>query len=364
VNIWDITPSYLTYFLAELDEQHTATDIKYTLVGGENLSNQDIEQYHRTFKGNSRLINVYGVTEATVDSTSIFLDENTCYHSTIGRPITNNRIYILDANRHLVPIGVPGEICIAGAGLGRGYLNDRVLTAAKFIDNPYEEGQKLYCTGDMGRWTDDGIVEFIGRMDTQVKIRGHRIELTEIEKLLRKREDIKSAITLVKKDSTGTKQLVTYYTSREPVDESVLRHYISQHLPYYMIPSFLVAMNSFPLTVNGKLDTKAMPDPMSLPPAREKAGEDPESEMEISLKQIWKKVLGSNGFSTEDNFFNIGGNSLKVIQLYKNLQETYPGIIEVHDLFSHPSIKSQAQLIQNRVHDESLEQNKIVTIDF
>jgi len=363
VNILDITPSYLSYFLEELKEQSVVTKIRYTLAGGENLAQEDITLYNTLLGTQSRLINVYGVTEATVDSTAIMLTADTTCDSIIGKPICNNRIYILDHRRMLVPPGVVGEICIAGEGLARGYLNDDILTKTKFIDHPYEPGMKLYCTGDVGRWTADGNVQFLGRRDNQVKIRGHRIEPGEIEKVLRNYEGIQGAAALVKKDTGGVAHLVAYYTGNEPVEALALRTWLEQHLPGYIVPAFLIFVDKFPLTVNGKLDVKNLPDPVFT--VAEPVDCEPQNNTEMIVLDAWKKILGRATFSATDNFFNVGGNSLKVIQLYKTLQYTYPGILEVHDFFSHTSIRSQAGLLNQRVHEDTpIQQSKIVTIEF
>ncbi|MGZ4954747.1 MAG: amino acid adenylation domain-containing protein [Methylobacter sp.] len=286
------------------------------IVAGEACSG-DIAAEHRRKLPAVQFYNEYGPTEGTVWST--------VYRSTkddagamlpIGRAIANVRVYILDPQCQPVPIGVSGELCIGGAGLARGYLNRPALTAEKFIPNPFAaNGERLYKTGDLARFRVDGEIEFLGRIDNQVKIRGYRIELGEIETRLQQHPGIEAAAVLAKEGNQGNKRLIAYIVGQpSSVPETQhLQSYLRQSLPDYMVPTVFVSLDKLPLTPNGKLDGKALPDPDDSEQDK-RLGIAPRNDVEQTLAEIWSQLLGVQGLSIHDNFFNLGGDSILSIQ--------------------------------------------------
>ena len=296
------------------------------------------------------LNNLYGPTETSVDS-SYFncaeLDNRDFSSVPIGKPIQNTRLYILDNNANPCPIGAPGELHIGGAGLARGYLNQPELTQERFIDNPFAkeldlpESDRIYKTGDLVRWLPDGNIEYLGRTDFQVKIRGFRIELGEIENTLAKHEAI-AQVTVIAKEKDNQKYLVAYYvTVKDQLDPEIdtLRSYLSSSLPDYMVPTAFVKLDAMPLTPNGKINRKALPDPdMSL------MGEEyvaPRNELEQQLADIWCDVLKLEHVGMHDNFFSMGGDSIVSIQLVSRARNS-DIYFSPKDLFQNPTIAQLA----------------------
>src|SRR5262249_31198599 len=243
----------------------------------------------------TRLINEYGPTETVVGSTVYEVeDERKPGDVPVGKPIANTEIYILDPDMDPLPMGVPGELYIGGAGVARGYVNRPSLTAERFVPNPYgEAGTRLYATGDLARWLRDGNLEYLGRNDQQVKIRGHRIELGEIEAALEEHEAVKQAAVMVREDQPGEKRLVAYVVpggGGGELDVSQMRNYLQARLPEYMVPGALVVMERMPLTAHGKLDRKALPRPEWRGDEKKYVG--PRNGVEEELSRIWSEVLG------------------------------------------------------------------------
>ena len=293
------------------------------------------------------VFNTYGPTETTIESATLLLDSAGIRHfsegvSLIGRPYANEHIYILDGERNPVPVGIPGELCIGGTGLARGYLNRPDLTAQQFIANPFssEAGARMYQTGDLCRWLADGTIEYLGRIDHQVKLRGFRIELGEIEALLRQHEDIKACVVLAREDNPGDKRLVAYVvTDNKQLSSDLLRAYLKQQLPDYMIPAAFVSLEALPLTANGKLDRKALPAPESEGRSEYVAPRTPE---EKSLALIWQAVLALDQIGIEDNFFGLGGHSLLATQVMSRIRTDLSFEIPIRVLFEHPTIEQLA----------------------
>ncbi|MBP7006902.1 MAG: amino acid adenylation domain-containing protein, partial [Candidatus Pacebacteria bacterium] len=295
-------------------------------VGGEKASKVLLDKGLNKFKS---VVNFYGPTETTIWSASkIYYSkkDKSILCGSFGKPFNNETAYVLDCAQMPLPIGATGELYIGGVGLARGYLNRPDLTAEKFIPNPFQtekekkekKNSRLYKTGDLVRWLPDGNLEYIGRNDSQVKIRGHRIEPTEVESILSDYEGIKQSIVLVKEHKDGEeklerKYLVGYYVSKEKLDEEKIYHYLQTKLPEYMIPSFFVHLEKLPLTINGKLDKKALPDPELI---REESYVGPRNEVEKQMCQIWAEVLNidEDKISIRDNFFRLGGNSILAIK--------------------------------------------------
>lgn len=294
--------------------------------------------------GPIRMINNYGPTESTVAATSNEVDFERPGPVHIGRPILNTRIYILDSNRMPVPIGVKGEICIGGDSLARGYLNKPELTRKQFFTHPFKDGERLYATGDMGRWLVDGNIEFLGREDDQVKVRGYRIELGEIEQTLLQHGRIKEAVVL-KKTLSGVDELVAYVVGRDEneIDEKEIRAHLGKRLPEFMIPSRFIQMDAFPFTVNGKIDKKALPDP-------ERESSDiptyvpPRNERESAIVTVWEALLKKERVGIHDNYFALGGDSIMAIQVVSRLKRVKPTgwRMEVRDLFKYATAEELA----------------------
>ena len=263
---------------------------------------------------------------------------------TIGKPIANTSIWIMDHMNRLLPIGMYGELCIAGDGLARGYLNRPDLTAEKFIMHPLIAGERMYRTGDLARWDVDGNIEYIGRIDDQVKIRGYRMELGEIEACLLGHASIREGIVMVLEDAEGQKKLCAYIVANEPIPSMELRAYLSQQLPSYMLPSYWVQLEQLPLTSNGKVDRKALPQP------QEEMGSDasynaPRNEVEWKLAGIWQDVLGVELIGLADHFFDRGGHSLKAMNLLSRIHQEFAVEVSVSTLFATPTLQEIAAAI-------------------
>jgi amino acid adenylation domain-containing protein len=289
------------------------------------------------------IINNYGPTETTVVATSGQIQASDIVFS-IGRPISNTRIYILDAHGEPVPVGVTGELYIGGAGVARGYLNRPELTAEKFLQDPFTDDPKgrMYRTGDLGRWLGDGNIEFLGRNDFQVKLRGFRIELGEIEARLSEHEGVQEAVVLAREDTPGDKRLVAYYTAREQnsVGAQALRAHVAGKLPEYMVPAAYVRMESLPLTPNGKLDRKALPAPEGDAHVVRQY-EAPQGASEELLAGIWAELLHLERVGRHDNFFELGGHSLMAVTLVERVAQA--GLkADVRALFTTPTLAKLA----------------------
>ncbi len=315
-------PSLYRELLKSWGRQSLAS-LTSVIVAGEKCS-RDIVDIHMYTNRSCQLFNEYGPTEATVWSSVQLLTKDDVI--SIGRPIPNIRLYVLDALNNVTPIGVSGELHIAGEGLARGYLNHPELTADKFVANPFsdEANSRLYRTGDLVRWLPDGNLEYIGRIDDQVKIRGFRIELGEIEQSLLAHKVIGDVVVVAREDVQSDTRLVAYVVAEFDIDESdfidLCRQHLIKKLPEYMVPSAFVVLSSLPLMSNGKVDRKSLPKPnMSL---LQNSYEAPSTQTEKVLCEIWQDILGLEQVGVTDNFFKLGGHSLLLIQLLARLQET------------------------------------------
>ena len=250
---------------------------------------------------NERYINEYGPTESTVQATywEYYIKEEIPKRIPIGRPISNTQIYIMNGDK-LCGIGIPGELCIAGDGLARGYLNQPELTAEKFVKNPFGEG-RIYRSGDLAKWLPDGNIEFLGRIDEQVKIRGFRVELGEIEGKLREVGEVKDVAVIAREDGDGDKAIYGYVVSDKPVNINRIREHLAMSLPDYMIPTYLMQIEKLPMTRNGKLDKRALPE---IDANSEKEYIAPRDEVETALCKVFKEVLNVNKVGVKDNFLN------------------------------------------------------------
>ncbi|MCX8132083.1 MAG: amino acid adenylation domain-containing protein [Clostridia bacterium] len=342
VEMLQITPSRMQLLLKGASSLSCLKKLKIIMIGGEAFPQNLLLE----LKGltDSRIYNMYGPTETTVWSTISELSG--AENIDVGKPIANTRVYVLNKAKKAVPVGVAGELCIAGDGLARGYLNRPELTAEKFIDDPFHESEKMYCTGDMARLLHDGRLECLGRVDQQVKIRGYRIEPGEIEKHLSRFEGIRECAVVAKEDQTGIKFLVAYYSSPAEISLSDLRNHLSKSLPEYMVPDIYVHMDKLPSTPNGKIDRKALPEPDFNRPKLSSEYKGAETEAEKVLADIWGKVLKRDLIGVDDNFFELGGNSLLLVMMHAELEKHYPGKVNVADIFAHPSISKLAEMIE------------------
>ncbi|MBC9914699.1 non-ribosomal peptide synthetase [Chitinophaga varians] len=289
------------------------------------------------------LYNEYGPTETTVTSIETLMGADTGH---IGRPVRNTQVYILDSSQRLQPIGVPGELCISGAGMAAGYLRDEPLTLQKFIPHPFRPGELLYRTGDKARWLEDGNIAFLGRLDEQVKIRGFRIEPDEIVKVVLTYGGAKEAV-VVMYGAGDDRYLCCYVTGLKSEDIDPLRRYLAVRLPEYMIPGRFVRLEQFPLTITGKIDHAHLPDPM-MEARKDIVG--PEGETEWKLAAIWSEILGvrTDMISVNDSFFELGGHSLKATVLVANIHQEFNVKIPLATIFMHPTIREIGHEINGR----------------
>jgi amino acid adenylation domain-containing protein/non-ribosomal peptide synthase protein (TIGR01720 family) len=340
VDCLKITPAHIP-LLKHLDLK--SSNVCLAIVGGEALT---IDQV-RTLKGlnpQMRIVNEYGPTEFTVGCIIREMgaeDESVL----IGKPIANTRVYILDAQLSPVPIGVEGEICLGGDGLARGYLNRPELTREKFIPNPFRQGERIYRTGDLGKWLPDGNIDCLGRADDQVKIHGYRIECGEIEAKLLDLPDVREAIVLPR-EMGGEKALVAYVVGAGVLGGAALRERLRQDLPDYMIPTWFVQLERLPLTTNGKVDRRSLPLPDTMAkPATPYA--EPRNEGERRLAEVWCEVLGRKSIGIDENYFELGGDSIKAIQILSRLSQ-HNLKLEVRHIFETPTIRALAGKIVAR----------------
>ncbi|MGA4029588.1 amino acid adenylation domain-containing protein, partial [Ralstonia nicotianae] len=289
------------------------------------------------------MINAYGPTEATVCATmSRALTAQDA--PSIGGPIGNVRVYVLDAYLQPVPVGVTGEFYIAGSGLARGYWQRAGLTAERFMANPFASGERMYKTGDLGRWLPDGSLEYQGRADAQVKLRGFRIELGEIEARLSQCTGVSEAVVTMREDVPGEQRLVAYYVSGEAIEAQTLREQLQASLPEYMVPAAYVRLERLPLTPNGKLDRKELPAPEGQAYAST-AYEAPQGEVEVALAGIWQTLLGVERVGRHDDFFALGGHSLQAVRLVAQVRTQLGAELGLTELFAQPSLSAVAQAI-------------------
>ena len=308
------------------------------------------------------VVNNYGPTENTVVTTSgvVVAKEQNKISPNIGRAIANTQVYILDSNLQPVPVGVPGELHIAGVGLAKGYLNRPELITEKFISNPFEEteGSKLYKTGDLARYLPDGNIEYLGRIDNQVKIRGFRIELGEIEALLGQHDDVQICCVVDREETQGNKCLVAYVVLQKEVTPTTdeLRQFLFDKLPGYMVPNIFVMLESLPLTPNGKVDRRALPAPDLQQELSDYVM--PNTEVERTISGIWQKALAIEKVGIYNNFFELGGNSLLLVKINQKLQEELGLELSIVDMFNYPTIYSLSQYLNIKFHKkDTIKQN-------
>lgn len=347
ISILEVVPSFMYVMLDMLEKDCVDLEhLKFLLITGEALNRILVKRWFNIYQ-NIKLVNAYGPTEASDDITHFVMDKIPAQEMIpIGKPVQNFNIYIVDKSMNLCPVGIPGEITVSGIGVGRGYLNDKERTLKSFMEDPFskEKGVRLYKTSDIGRWSADGNIEFLGRIDYQVKIRGNRIELGEIENRLLEHGNIKEAVVIDRKDNQHNTYLCAYLVTKNDIEPSEIREHLLMTLPEYMLPSYFVRLESLPLNSNGKIDRKALPEPN----VNISAGSDyeaPRNDIEEKLALAWQEVLGIDNVGINDNFFNLGGDSIKAIQIVARVKK-YNYMLEMKDLFSKPIIKELSKCVK------------------
>lgn len=349
------TPSAFRQVIGAQDKSHLAHQLQSVLIGGEPLEVASLKPwYERNASDLTHLFNIYGPTETTVFITLHNIDradiECGRVGSPIGSPIQGSRVYILDKHCQPVPIGVTGEIYIGGTGVARGYRNRSELTKERFLPDPFggETGARMYRTGDLGRWRVDGSIEYMGRNDFQVKIRGFRIELGDIESHLLACPGVREAIVVARENPSGDRRLVAYLTLEGLPESSTpavqLRAHLLSRIPEYMVPSAYVVLERMPLTPSGKLDRKALPAPDESSIAQRQY-EPPRGEIELSLTRIWQELLRVPQVGRDDNFFEIGGDSLLGMNLIERVAENFAIQMPTAAIFQAPTVQLMAMLV-------------------
>ena len=352
-----VTTAWLTADLFRLMVEERMDDLRglqQLLAGGDVLPLKAVNQALSS-GANFRLINGYGPTESTTFACCHTMEQGEHFAQPvpIGRPIANTEAFILDRQLRPVPIGIPGELCLGGDGLARGYLRRAAETEAKFIPHPFrqEAGAKIYQTGDQARWREDGTIEFLGRRDRQVKLRGYRIELSEIEAAMEQHPEVKRAYAMVRSSEAGEKRIVVYCESKSTPAPGgrELREFFRQRMPEHMIPSDVVTVPALPLTDSGKVDWRALPEFETKQPesgGKEPHG-DPDDMLEVRLRQIWETVLGRSPIRVDENFFDLGGHSLLAVKLFVQIEKALGVRLPLATLFQAPTVARLATVLRS-----------------
>ncbi|AGC44904.1 non-ribosomal peptide synthetase [Myxococcus stipitatus DSM 14675] len=343
------TPSLARALMAEPESVEALSGLRRLMVGGEALPSSLGTTLRQALGEGARLLNMYGPTETTIWSSTHDVRDESSPVASIGSPFSRTQFYLLDAKLRPVPVGVPGELFIGGAGVVRGYLSRPELTAERFVPDPFsrEPGARVYRTGDRARWRDDGTVEFLGRVDHQLKVRGFRIEAGEIEAVLSARPEVREAVVVAREDSPGDVRLVAYVVARDgqTVDATALRDAVALRLPEHMVPSLLVTLPALPLTPNGKVDRKALPAPTAARASRA-AYVAPQSQLELQISDVWKQVLNVEQVGVDDNFFDLGGHSLLMVQVHARLKAVLGSELPLLKLLEHPTVSALARYLR------------------
>jgi amino acid adenylation domain-containing protein/FkbM family methyltransferase len=367
VTVLNITPSAFYQLADSNSPADTPLQLRYVVFGGEALKPAKLKQWKEWYP-QTALVNMYGITETTVHVTFKELsgDDIAGGASNIGLPIPTTTLYVMDRYLNPVPVGVPGEICVGGDGLGKGYLNRPALTAERFVDNPHVEGEVIYRSGDLGRRTVDGDVEYLGRIDQQVKIRGFRIELGDIECQLLNSEEVEDVVVLAREDKQGDCYLVAYVVAAGILDIGELKDWLALKLPVYMVPAHFVQMEEIPVTANGKVDRQALLEVAPMDSAVEYVA--PGNETEEMISAIWQDVLDIEKIGVYENFFDVGGNSLKIVQVNNRLSEAVGYEVAIVALFENPTIGALAEYLtthegMDKTGDSVMEQEKLDQVE-
>jgi len=340
-------PSYLEVVLSYLAQHpRELPDLRYVSVTGEALK-KELTQCWFAAQPGIKLVNAYGLTETSDDTNHEVMDSVPRRERVpLGRPINNVHVYVVDEHLSPVPLGAPGELVFSGLCVGRGYVNDPERTRRAFLADPHREGQRLYRSGDYGRWLPEGKLEFLGRRDTQVKISGFRIEIGEIENTLLRLPGVREGAVVVTDRTDHSKHLVAFYAAQRPLDANVLRDQLSESLPEYMVPSVFHWRRRLPLTDNGKIDRKALTALAGELDVAEQDHDRPSTATEHWLAAAWSEVLGipKDQIGRRDHFFDLGGTSLSALKLAITLDRA----VSFKDLAGHPILADLATLIDGR----------------
>jgi amino acid adenylation domain-containing protein len=343
VTVLQATPGFVSSILLEISD--VGLKLKTICIGGESLNSSLVESLKKKWPP-VMINNHYGPSECTIDAI-VNKDIREFNRNIIGRPLPGTSVIILDGRNQLVPVGVFGEICIGGIGLARNYVNRPELTREKFIPHPFKSGKRIYRTGDIGRWTDEGTIEFSGRKDDQVKVRGYRIELGEIESSLLEKENISEAIVMICDGPDGMKELTAYFVSAQQHTTTELRRFLKEKLPEYMIPDHFVQLDHLPLTSNGKVDKQALPSGRNdgMPNTQEYIA--PRNEMEEKIVEIAADLLGKakERIGVTDNFFDMGINSIKLMQLLNRINRAFNLDLKIVLLFQYATIEELVEYL-------------------
>ena len=350
-----ITPAHLDVLNRWLTGPPHPNGARRLVLGGEAISPPALDRW--TDGGQLSVINEYGPTETVVGCCVFEFRDRPGSSVPIGRPVSETRLYVLDAHLLPTPVGVPGELFIGGTGLARGYLGRPDLTAEAFIPDPFagrdghgRPGDRLYKTGDRARYRADGNLEYLGRSDGQIKLRGFRIELAEIESVLLQRPELIEVVVLLREDEPGNPRLVAYVRVAADAEFSAgkLRDELRRLLPDYMIPSAFVVLETLPLTTNGKVDRDALPKPDRQRPEQSAEFARPGNDLEQALADIWRNVLNLEQVGVQDNFFDSGGNSVLVVEAFRRMQSLARDRCRILDLFQYPTIRSLAEFLESK----------------
>lgn len=337
---------------------HKLAKVRIITVAGEALYGEQVRSFQRKFGNQIDIVNVYGPTECTVATTTHRISEQVPEHVVnipIGRPIHNYKVYIVNEEQQLCPVGVPGEVYISTPALAKGYLNQPERTEQSFIENPFAIGEKIYKSGDIAKLLDTGYLEYVGRSDSQLKIRGHRIEIGEIEDHLARLEQIQDVAVIPKKEADGQNMLVGYFTSKDgsTLSAADIKAALAEKLPSYFVPKWICQLDEMPIAPTGKINRKAM---VSMPHVERHTEQPdrvmPETETERVLYDAWKQILQHDDFGVEDSFFSIGGDSLRVIHVLVILKPHYPQL-KIADFFAEKTIRALARRVETLAEQRS-----------
>lgn len=328
----------------ESSYQDHPLNVKRIIFGGEALETAKLRTWQEYYP-HVCFVNMYGITETTVHTTYKIVtpEEIMAGKNSIGIPLPSYLTYVVDKNLHLTPTGVVGELLVGGSGVARGYINRPDLTSERFIKNPFGSG-RLYRSGDLGRFLPDGSLEYFGRLDNQVKIRGFRVELGEIENTLREIKGVQDAAVVMKTDPSGEQSLCGYIACSDKPDLGDVRTFLTNRLPYYMVPPYLMHLPKLPLTINGKLDRRALPD---IAASGEHAGILPRDSYEEVVAEAFREILGLAQVTITDNFFDIGGHSLRTTKVLNRVESTTGIRLTVNDMFANPTIEGLSKLLRD-----------------
>jgi thioester reductase-like protein len=349
-------------YLSEEDAKKLAT-VKKVAVGGEALTGEIVRAFQRKFQNSIEVINLYGPTESTVVATGHRVTNLVPEHQVnipIGKPFSNYAVYIVNEENQLCPINVPGEIYISSLALAKGYLNQEAKTKEVFIDNPFKTNSVIYKSGDIGRILEDGVIEYVGRKDSQVKVRGHRIEIGEIEDSLAKYPQIQDVVIIPKKDHGNGTILVGYYTSKndQKIKTTKLKEFLLEKLPSYMVPQYINQLEEMPISPTGKVDRKKLATFEVLQTEKNEHYVAPKNEIQQIIAYTWKQVLNLEQVSTDDDFFEIGGDSIKIMSVLVLLKPYFPQL-KISDFFTHKTIEELAIRVKEvKREDQNAYKNK------